>query len=68
MAFPDEHGKVYVSHGAGSTHDGKYEPDWFVIEGPSGMLARQVASLRDNGRTVIEIDAVPWNGERIELV
>jgi hypothetical protein len=46
--------KIYISHGAGPI-------DWFVVE-PQDDPDAQVASLRDVGRTVIELDVEPWQG------
>jgi hypothetical protein len=37
--------------------------DWFIVE-PRDDPGRQVESLRRAGRTVIELDVEPWNGER----
>jgi hypothetical protein len=62
--------KIQVSHGAPLSDD-RDDVAWFVVlpapgsTGTSGDGApvtneRAVASLRDAGRTVIELDVEPW--------
>jgi hypothetical protein len=54
--------KIYVSHGAG---DGAGGVDWFVVKPPAARtLEAEVESLLKAGRTVYELDVVPWKGNR----
>lgn len=64
---------LYISHGAGSgIHTGDLEQvttDWFIVEPRDDpeRLARQVKSLRQTGRTVIELNIRPYTNLHMAL-
>jgi hypothetical protein len=59
--------KIQVSHGAGLGF-GDESPDWFIVEPLPGDVRHgitnemAVESLRRAGRSVYELDVVPWGG------